>query len=165
MAKQDGHKHDGPKHDGPGAGSGTVGPRVDPQVVERLKRIHSNELSGLVRYLHYAHMIFGANRIPIVSWLKDQATESMDHAWKIGEKLTAFGVHPDMKVATMPETGKHSVLDVLREALEFERQGLEDYRALLALVHDDPGLEDWVRGFISAETDHLEDAEKMLRTM
>ena len=26
-------------------------------------------------------------------------------------------------------------------------------------------LEDWVRGFVSAETEHLEDAAKMLRTM
>jgi bacterioferritin len=141
------------------------GRRTDPRVVESLRRAHSNELSGMVRYLHYAHMIFGANRIPIVEWLRAQASESMDHAWKIGEKLTAFGVHPDMKVSAMPESGKHSVLDVLREALEFERQGLEDYRALLALVGDDVALEDWVRGFITAETEHLEDAEKMLRNM
>jgi bacterioferritin len=144
---------------------GAGGKRVDPKVVESLKRIHSNELSGTVRYLHYAHMIFGANRIPIVKWLKDQATESLDHAWRIGEKLTAFGAHPDMKVSAMPESGKHSVLDVLREALDFERQGLEDYRTLLDLVTGDVALEDWVRGFITAETEHIEDAEKMLRTM
>jgi bacterioferritin len=148
------------------ASSGAAEPRrADPKVVEALKRIHSNELSGMVRYLHYAHMIFGANRIPIVQWLKEQATESMDHAWRIGEKLTAFGAHPDMKVSPMPESGKHSVLDVLREALEFERQGLRDYQDLLRLVHDDVALEDWVRGFVTAETEHLEDAEKMLRTM
>ena len=142
---------------------------LDPRIAEALQRLHSAELSGVVRYLHYAHMIFGANRIPIVEWLRAQATESMDHAWKIGEKLTAFGVHPDMKVGTMPESGKHSVLDVLREALEFERQSLDDYKKLLRLVAeirpDDIAFEDWVRNFISQETAHLEEAEKMLRTM
>lgn len=142
---------------------------VDPRIVEALERLHSSELSGVVRYLHYAHMIFGANRIPIVAWLKEQASESMDHAWKIGEKMTALGLHPLMRVQPVPETGKHSVLDVLAEALDFERAALAEYRALLRLVQsvspDDPALEDWVRSFVSVETEHLEDAEKMLRTM
>ena len=142
---------------------------VDPKLVAALEQLHSNELSGVVRYLHYAHMIFGANRIPIVAWLKEQATESMDHAWKIGEKMTALGLHPSMKVLPVPETGKHNVLDVLREALDYERAALADYRSLLKLVGqvapDDPALEDWVREFVSVETEHLEDAEKMLRTM
>lgn len=142
---------------------------VDPRLEEALKRLHSEELSGVVRYLHYAHMIFGANRIPIVEWLRAQATESMDHAWKIGEKMTALGFHPDMKVQPVPETGKHSVLDVLREALDFERRALEGYRELCRLVAEvrpgDIALEDWARGFVCVETEHLEDAEKMLRTM
>jgi bacterioferritin len=143
--------------------------KVDARLAQSLERLHSNELSSVVRYLHYAHMIFGANRIPIVKWLKDQATESLDHAWRIGEKMTAVGLHPEMRVVPIVETGKHSVVDVLREALEVERKGLEDYKALLALVKDvspdDTALEDWVRGFVSQETEHLEDAEKMLRTM
>jgi len=142
---------------------------VDPRLEALMKRLHSEELSGVVRYLHYAHMIFGANRIPIVEWLRAQATESMDHAWKIGEKMTALGFHPDMKVLPVPETGKHNVLDVLREALDFERRALEGYRELCALVVEvrpgDIALEDWARGFVSVETEHLEDAEKMLRTM
>jgi bacterioferritin len=93
----------------------------------------------------------------------------MDHAWQVGEKMTALGLHPSMRVQPVPETGKHNVLDVLREALDFERQGLADYQALLDLVLEsrpnDTALEDWVRGFISTETSHIEDAEKMLRTM
>jgi bacterioferritin len=143
--------------------------KVDARLAQSLERLHSNELSGVVRYLHYAHMIFGANRIPIVQWLKEQANESLDHAWRIGEKMTAFGLHTEMRVVPIAETGKHSVIDVLREALEVEKHGLEDYKALMALVRevrpDDTALEDWVRGFVSQETEHLEEAEKMLRTM
>jgi bacterioferritin len=142
---------------------------VPPALAEALQRLHSHELSGCVRYFHYAHMIFGANRIPIVAWLKDQAIEGTDHAWKIGEKMTAMGLHPEMRVEPVPETGKHSVLEVLREALEYERVGLKAYKDLLVMVGDvapgDTALEDWVRGFISAETEHLQEAEKMLRTM
>lgn len=142
---------------------------VDARLESALRQLHSEELSGVVRYLHYAHMILGANRIPIVEWLRAQATESMQHAWQIGEKMTALGLHPDMRVIPVPETGKHNVLDVLREALDFERKALNDYHALRALIvavrPDDVALEDWVRGFISVETAHIEEAEKMLRTM
>jgi len=142
---------------------------VSPRLVEALQRLHSSELSGVVRYLHFAHMIFGANRIPIVAWLKDQATESMDHAWKIGEKMTALGLHPEMKVVPPKETGKHDVLAVLREALDYEGEALDDYKKLLQVVRetcpDDSALEDWVRGFVATETEHLEEAGKMLRTM
>jgi bacterioferritin len=143
--------------------------QVAPELSDALQRLHSSELSGVVRYLHYAHMIFGANRIPIVAWLKEQANESLDHAWKIGEKLTALGIHPEMKVIPPKETGKHDVLAVLREALDYERAGLDDYKKLLRIVWEttpeDSALEDWVRGFVTVETEHLEEAEKMLRTM
>ena len=37
------------------------------------------ELAGVVRYTHYSLMIYGYNRIPIVSWMREQATESLDH--------------------------------------------------------------------------------------
>src|SRR5688500_16184396 len=98
-------------------------PRIEAPIAEALERLHSHELSGVVRCLHYAHMIFGANRIPIVDWLRAQATDSMDHAWRIGEKMTSHGLHPGMRVQPIAETGKHNVLDVLAEALEYERGG------------------------------------------
>jgi bacterioferritin len=142
---------------------------IDEDVVGSLQKLYSHELSGVVRYLHYSHMIMGPNRIPIVSWLKAQATEAQGHAYEIGEKLTAFHRHPEMKVSPVAESGKHTVLDVLREALDYEREGLAEYLRLLELVRarrpGDAALEDWVRKFVGEETLHLESAEKMLRTM
>ena len=38
-----------------------------------LNRIMEHELAGVVRYTHYALMVYGYNRIPIVSWLKSNA--------------------------------------------------------------------------------------------
>jgi bacterioferritin (cytochrome b1) len=34
------------------------------------------ELAGVVRYTHYSLMVFGHNRIPIVSWLRNEATSA-----------------------------------------------------------------------------------------
>jgi bacterioferritin len=45
-----------------------------------LNQILEAELAGVVRYTHYSFMVYGYNRIPIVSWLRAQADESLAHA-------------------------------------------------------------------------------------
>ena len=50
-----------------------------------LNRILEAELAGVVRYTHYAFLVFGFGRIPIVSWLNGQAHESVLHARQAGE--------------------------------------------------------------------------------
>ena len=58
---------------------------------------------GVVRYTHYSLMIYGYNRIPIVSWMRDQATESLDHANRAGELITQFGGHPSLGIGQLLE--------------------------------------------------------------
>ena len=100
-------------------------------VLSRLDKILEAEVSGVVRYLHYSFMIFGPNRIPITKWFRDHATEGMDHAVLIGEKITALGGHASLKVKPVPETNKHNVLEMLTESLEYEKETLGLYYALL----------------------------------
>ena len=47
------------------------------RVLNLLNRILESELAGVVRYTHYSFLVFGHNRIPIVSWLREQAAESL----------------------------------------------------------------------------------------
>jgi bacterioferritin len=131
-------------------------------VLERLNNLLEMELSGVIRYLHYAFMVRGPNRIPIVQWFRDQANEGLAHANVLGEKMTALGGHPSLKVRPVPETKQHAVVNMLKESLEFERQGLAMYRDLLEHVGDDIALEELVRDQIRAETEHIEEVEKML---
>src|SRR5689334_752094 len=95
-----------------------------PKVVAVLNRILEAELAGVVRYTHYSFMVFGYNRIPIVSWLRAQATESIAHAQQAGEMITSLGEHPSLALAPLPETYKHDIGDILREAMENERTAL-----------------------------------------
>ena len=60
---------------------------------EVLNRILELELAGVVRYTHYALMVYGYNRIPIVSWLREQANESLFHAQQAGEMITLRECH------------------------------------------------------------------------
>jgi bacterioferritin len=132
------------------------------KVIERLNKIIESEISGVVRYLHYALMVTGPNRIPIVKWFHDQANEAYAHASIIGEKITALGGHPSLRVANVPETKKHSVLELLKESLEFEAQALQMYKDVLPLCDDDIALEELIRDMVRKETEHIEEATKML---
>ena len=53
-------------------------------VVTLLNRILEDELAGVVRYTHYSLMVFGHSRIPIISWLREQATTGLAHAHAAG---------------------------------------------------------------------------------
>ncbi len=128
-----------------------------------LDKILEAELSGVVRYLHYSFMIFGPNRIPITKWFRDNATEGFVHATLIGEKITAFGGHPSVKVKPVPETDNHNVAEILKEALTFEKETLALYFGLLEKCGTDVALEEMVRTQICEETDHIEEIEKMIR--
>jgi len=81
-------------------------------------------------------MVFGYNRIPIVSWLNTQATESLVHARAAGEMITHFGEHPSLGVGTLLETHQHDIENILRESMEFETTALQYYHHLLDLVVD-----------------------------
>ncbi len=129
-----------------------------------LNRILEMELAGSVRYTHYSLMVYGYNRIPIVSWLREQATESLAHAQQAGEMITSLGGHPSLAIGKLLETHKHDIGDILRESLEHERTGLQLYRDLLELVEGQSvWLEEYARQMIFAEETHAFEVEKMLR--
>ncbi|HEX9162975.1 MAG TPA: ferritin-like domain-containing protein, partial [Thermoanaerobaculia bacterium] len=129
-----------------------------------LNHILEAELAGAVRYTHYSFMIMGYNRIPIVSWLRQQATESMAHAQQAGEILTSLGEHPSLGIGPLLETQKHDAGDILREALENERAAIALYKDLLAAVVDKSvWLEEYARQMVQQEEMHAFEVDKMLR--
>ena len=134
------------------------------KAVELLNHIMEAELAGVVRYTHYSLMIFGHNRIPIVSWLRNEANTCLSHANEAGELVTHFGEHPSLKIGALLETHKHGINDILIESLEAEKTGLALYRELFELVRDRSVLlEDYARRMIAEEELHVGEVNKMLR--
>ncbi|MEA2491241.1 MAG: bacterioferritin [Acidobacteriota bacterium] len=135
-----------------------------PKVVQTLNKIMEMELAGSVRYTHYSLMVFGYNRIPIVSWLREQATESLTHAQQAGEMITSLGEHPSLGIGPLLETHRHDIGDILRESIEHERVGLQLYRDLLVLVEGKSvWLEEYARQMIFQEETHAAEVDKMIR--
>ena len=134
------------------------------KAIAALNKIMEVELAGVVRYTHYSLMVFGYNRIPIVSWLKGNASEGLAHAQQAGEMLTMLGGHPSLKIGGLLETHQHDIGDILRETLAHEQSGLATYYELLDIVRDKSiVLEEYARDMIQQEELHLDEVNKMLR--
>ena len=134
------------------------------EVIKVLNKILEAELAGVVRYTHYSLMVFGFGRIPIVSWMRGQATESLNHATEAGELITHLGGHPSLGIGSLLETHRHDIGDILNESLEQEKLALSEYNNLLNLVNGrNVMLEEYARRMISLEEMHLGDVRKMLK--
>mgnify|MGYP000924483554 FL=1 len=138
--------------------------KIKEKAIAILNKIMELELAGVVRYTHYALMVYGYNRIPIVSWLKANSNESLMHAHKTGELVTLLGGHPSLKIGPLLETEKHDLGDILRESLDHEKCAIAAYYELL---HATEGksvlLEEYAREMIMGEELHLDEVNKMLR--
>ena len=134
------------------------------EVISLLNEIMEYELAGVVRYTHYSLMVTGPHRLPIVDFLKEQASESLVHAQQAGEVLTGLDGHPSQKIAAIEETHNHSIRDILEESLEHELQALNLYRQLLKKVEGSSVyLEEYTRGSIGQEEQHQLELKKMLK--
>jgi len=134
-------------------------------VAEQLDRILQMELSGVIYYTHYSFMIYGHARIPITSWLRDNATESLAHAQEAGEMIMRLHRRPTLGIAALPIARHNTIDEILTEAIQREESGVELYRELLSLVKDKSVvLEEYATRLVAAEAVHLREMELMLMT-
>ena len=104
------------------------------KIIEVLSEIFNHEINGVVRYTHYALMIFGSDRLPIVTFFREQAKESLTHADLAGEHITGLDGHPPLNIKNIHETHKHDIVDILNESLTHEKEAIDMYYALLKEV-------------------------------
>ena len=129
-----------------------------------LNEIMEYELAGVVRYTHSAMMVTVPYRIPIVAFLKEQASESLLHAQGAGELIAGLDGHPSQKIAKIEETGQHAIKDILEESLEHELHAVGLYKKLLEEVEDSSiYLEEYARGMIGEEEQHSLELKRMLK--
>jgi len=134
------------------------------EAINLLNRIVELELSGAVRYTQYSLMVFGHARIPIMGWMREQASEALLHATQAGEEVTTLGARVSLGIGELAGTHHDSVDDIMQELLVHERSGLKLYRQLLDLTAGSSvSLEEFARQKIRNEEMHIAEIEKMLR--
>tara|TARA_Y100000991_G_scaffold62491_1_gene46397 strand:- start:180 stop:635 length:456 start_codon:yes stop_codon:yes gene_type:complete len=134
------------------------------EVCDILNSIMEYELAGVVRYTHSSMMVSGPYRLPIVTFLKEQAAESLMHAQLAGEKIAGLDGHPSQKIAKIEETNRHTIKDILEESLAHELHALSLYKDLLAVVENKSVyLEEYARAQIGEEEQHSLELKIMLK--
>ena len=137
---------------------------INKNLVKALNSDLQKEMAGMVRYLHHSFIVFGPNRGPLIQMFRAQATESMTHAIQLGEKITALGGHPTVKVDQVFEPGYQSVEDMIAEDLEAEKKQLNLYIEQLRSFGDENlPMKLMLEQIIVAEQTHVDEMEKYLR--
>lgn len=135
------------------------------KLIKALNTDLEKEMAGIVRYLHHSFIVFGPNRGPLVQMFRAQATESMTHAIQLGEKITALGGHPTVKVDQVFEPGFQTVEDMLLEDLKAEKNQLKLYTDQLKEFGEaNLPMKLMLEQIIVSEQTHVEEMEKYLRT-
>ena len=133
------------------------------KVLEALNLDLEHEMTSIVRYLHHSFIVSGPIRAPLVAMFRNMATDSMQHAIKLGEKITAMGGHPSVKIQEIYEPGEQSIRDMLKENLEAEKHHLQLYEKQLDLVQDNTPLRLMLEQVVVEESNHIEQLEMNLR--
>ncbi|XHR84420.1 MAG: ferritin-like domain-containing protein [Gloeotrichia echinulata GP01] len=131
-----------------------------------LQTIMEFELAGVVRYTHYSLVVNSSYNTFIVDFLKEQASESLTHAQKVGEMLTSLDGYPRPRIALIEDGEKYSVKDVLIGSLAHEKKALELYKQLLLNAkNSNDKLEEFARNMIEEEGSHHIQLEEMIRDL
>lgn len=139
--------------------------KSNEKLIKSLNQDLEKEMAGIVRYLHHSFIIFGPNRGPLVQMFRTQATESMTHAIQLGEKITALGGHPTVRVEQVFEPGHQTVEDMLEEDLKAEKAQLKMYtNQLKEFGEENLPMKLMLEQIIVSEQTHVEEMEKYLRT-
>ena len=134
------------------------------QAIAALNQIVEHELAGMVRYTQYSLMIFGHARIPIISWMRAQASDAMNHASQAGEEVTSLGGKVSLGIGPLVGTHHESVDQILEELVIHEESGIALYERLLEIAQGRSiVLEELARKMVAAESQHTSEIRKMLR--
>lgn len=133
------------------------------KVLEALNLDLEHEMSAIIRYLHHSFIVTGPLRGTLVPMFRNKATESMQHAITLGEKISALGGHPSVKIQEIYEPGEQTIEDMIAEDLEAERMHLEMYEKQLELVKDNTPLRLMLEQVVVEEATHIEELEMYLR--
>ena len=134
------------------------------KVIHILNEIMRYELSGVVRYTHYALMVTGRDRLSLTQFFKEQATESLLHAQQAGELVTGLDGHPSLEISIIEESNNHDSIDLLEESAVHEKDAVSLYKDLVNEVEGQSiYLEEYGREMIKAEEIHSIEIKKMLK--
>ncbi len=130
------------------------------KLIERLNVAIALELTGLLQYNQYAHVLMGPDRRTWESFFKASADEALDHARKFASKVVALGGVPTTLPGKVHET--NVLHEMLQYSLEHEQHAIDAYAHALEIANDNTAYRTLIEDQIATETEDVEELLKYL---
>jgi bacterioferritin len=129
-------------------------------LVERLNRALSLELTAVIQYMQHSFLVTGTEREVYRKFFRDQSEESQDHAETLGDKIVALGGVPTVEPSMIRQST--DLTEMLKQDLELEREAMEAYMAAWEACKDkNRPLQFQLEERIYQEQLHIDELEKL----
>jgi len=135
------------------------------KVIKRLNEALERELIEVVRYMHQSFWVKGSKAKAMRAFFREQSSESMGHATKLGEQIVALGGKPVVRILEIYEPKTMSNKAMLEECIQHEQEACDGYTKLLPLVKGDAKLTRLVGGLATEEGEHIAGIRKMAKKL
>lgn len=132
------------------------------EVMARLNELFAEEVEASLRYLHLSVTLKGLDRLIVRKTLLEGVQETIEHAQAIADKIVQLGGYPSLRIKTELPAEKTTGADAIRTALACEQAALDAYRELLAALHDNDELADFIREQVAVESAHVAELSLLL---
>ncbi len=133
------------------------------KVIKKMNAALEREMTEVVKYMHQSFWVQGPRRKKMVSFFREQSSESMGHATRLGEQIVALGGVPVIKILEIYQPKELSMRQILEDCVADERAAMESYQNMLPLVAGDKALTKFVKDLADEEAGHIAEIEKMAR--
>lgn len=153
-----------------GDGAVTKGYSADREtVLKLLNEALATEVVCNLRYRRHYFMAAGPNSEAAKAEFLEHATQELQHADQIAERIVQLGGEPDLNPATLLERSHaeyvpgRSLEDMIKENLVAERIAIDSYREIIQYLGDkDPTSRRLMEEILATEEEHAEDMSSLL---
>jgi bacterioferritin len=153
-----------------GDGAVTEGYSADREIVLKLlNEALATELVCNLRYRRHYFMASGPSSEAAKAEFMEHATQELQHADQIAERIVQLGGEPDLNPATLVGRSHaeyiegRSLEDMIKENLVAERIAIDSYREIIQYLGDkDPTTRRLMEEILATEEEHAEDMSSLL---
>ena len=129
-------------------------------LIDNLNKALSLELAAVIQYSQHSFLVSGKDRQIFKEYFREQAKESQEHSYVVGDKIIALGGVPTVEPGMIRQSV--STEEMLKQDLELEREAVAGYMAAWKSCDEgDLPTQFWLEEQIAEEQFHIEELEKL----
>ncbi len=139
------------------------------KVLQMLNEALATELVCVLRYRHDYFMARGLKAHMAADELLQHATQELEHADRLAERMVQLGGEPDFNPATLQDRSHseyrlgRTLQEIIRENLVAERIAIDSYREMARYCgNDDPTTRRMLEEILATEEEHADDLANLL---